>query len=98
MIGARTILRTRDSSEVRSSSWSGVTKGGQRTVLTYSSPQREAVLRLCGWSGDKVVSLSPAGDHLASCAHKAAVAIFRLDIRRAVKELQVRELVSDWSV
>ena len=57
-------------------------------MLTYSSPQREAVLRLCGWSGDKVASLAPAGDLLASCAHKAAVAIFRLDMRRAVKELQ----------
>ena len=84
--GARSILRTGGAAEVRAVSWSGVR--GQRSVTVYTSPQREAVLRLCGWKGDKQLSAHKPSDFLATAARKAAVAIFNLDLRRALRELQ----------
>lgn len=85
--GARSILRSVGvgSSEVRSAVWSGVR--GQRSVSVYTSPQREAVLRLCGWKGDRLAAHAQT-DYLAVTARKAAVAIFNLDLRRALRELQ----------
>ena len=84
--GARSILRMGGAAEVRAVIWSGVR--GQRSVTVYTSPQREAVLRLCGWKGDKQLSAHKPSDFLATAARKAAVAIFNLDLRRALRELQ----------
>ena len=85
--GARSILRSASGvSEVKAMAWAGVR--GQRSVSVYTSPQREAVLRLCGWRGDKQLSAHAHSDYLASAARKAAVAIFNLDLRRALRELQ----------
>ena len=57
-------------------SWSGVR--GSKTVTVYSSPQRDAVLRLCGWKGEAVISPHAPSDHLAATARRAAVAIFQV--------------------
>ena len=87
--GARSILRSAasgGSSEARAMAWAGVR--GQRSVTVYTSPQREAVLRLCGWRGERQLSAHAHSDYLASAARKAAVAIFNLDLRRALRELQ----------
>ena len=64
----------------RSVSWSGVR--GSKTVTVYSSPQRDAVLRLCGWKGEAVISPHAPSDHLAATARRAAVAIFQVKIFR----------------
>ena len=63
---------------LRSVSWSGVR--GSKTVTVYSSPQRDAVLRLCGWKGEAVISPHAPSDHLAATARRAAVAIFQVKI------------------
>ena len=62
----------------RSVSWSGVR--GSKTVTVYSSPQRDAVLRLCGWKGEAVISPHAPSDHLAATARRAAVAIFQVKL------------------
>ena len=81
--GVRSVLRSGHSTQQRSVSWSG------KQVVTYTSPAREAVLRLCGWRGDhQSLSLTAPADHLSSSARQAAVAIFNLDLRRALQELQ----------
>ena len=84
--GARSILRSAQGSEVRAMAWAGVR--GQRSVSVYTSPQREAVLKLCGWRGERTLNAHAHSDYLASAARKAAVAIFNLDLRRALRELQ----------
>ena len=85
--GARSILRSASgASEVKAMAWAGVR--GQRSVFVYTSPQREAVLSLCGWRSDRQLSAHAHSDYLGSAARKAAVAIFNLDLPRALRELQ----------
>jgi len=81
--GVRTVLRPGLglSSQLRTSQWTGVITA--RAVRTYCSEQREAVLALCGGLGDSVYT-----DTLSRTAAKAAAAVFSLDLRRALRELQ----------
>lgn len=81
--GVRTVLRSGQSvsSQVRSSQWTGVTT--VRPVRTFWSEQREAVLALCRGLGDIVYT-----DTRSRTADRAAAAIFSLDLKRALAELQ----------
>lgn len=66
--------------------WAGL-EGG-RTVRVFRGEEREAVLRLCGW-GEGCPSLpSSHSDPVSRAARAAAVAVFRLDLRTAMRELQ----------
>ena len=81
--GLRTVVRSGLglSSEVRLSEWTGLNT--TRSVRTFCSEQREAVLALCGSLADTVYT-----DNLSRTATRAAEAIFSLDLRRALRELQ----------
>ena len=46
-----------------------------------------AISRLCGWRGDRNLTAHAQNDYLAISARKAAVAIFNLDLKRALREL-----------
>jgi len=85
--GVRTVLKSANGkSEVRQVSWSGMRSG--RTVSVYYSEERDVILKLCGWKGGKQLLSLPDKEHLAVAARRAAVAIFNLDLRKALKELQ----------
>ena len=61
-------------------------------MTVYSSPQRDAVLRLCGWKGEAVISPHAPSDHLAATARRAAVAIFQVKIFVSRLSLENNEL------
>ena len=81
--GVRSVIRAGQShtSQLRSSQWTGVNT--VRAVRTFWSEQRDAVLALCSGLGDTVYT-----DTLSRTADRAAAAIFSLDLRRALTELQ----------
>jgi len=60
----------------------------------YYSEERDTVLKLCGWKGGKQLLALPEKEHLAVAARRAAVAIFNLDLRRALKELQTGSVLA----
>jgi len=83
--GVRSVLKSRGRSEVKQIPWTGMKSG--KSVSVYCSEERDTVLKLCGWKGSKSLNL-PETEHLAVSARKAAVSIFNLDLRKALKELQ----------
>jgi len=60
----------------------------KKTVRVFRGEEREAVLRLCGWSEHGVHIPASDTDPVSRAARKAAVAVFKLDLRTAMEELQ----------
>jgi len=91
--GILAILTGKDLSDLPAVTQRERAEGGFKT---YYSPQRQAVLRLCGWdpeagSLDEVISMLEQQNQFERAA---AIAVFHLDIRRAVLTLK-RAIAAD---
>merc|ERR1712013_755465 len=72
-------------SESLKQSWAGIES--RRTVRVFRSEDRGTVLKLCGWDEEQPLQLSEE-DAVARAARQAALAVFKLDLRRAMQALQ----------
>ena len=79
-IGVRSLLGSLETSQLKHSTWVGI--DSPRTIKTYSSPQRELLLMLCGWDKKRTQR------NLNEISRNAAIAIFNLDLKSSLEILK----------
>lgn len=84
--GVRSILdQSNSGSRVRQATWTGLNNNG-KSVRTYTSTERDLVLKLCGWKRNSNEILSKAS--MAEIIRDASVHIFSLDMKSALETLR----------